>query len=921
MNDDADDYSLFDFYVNELRAGIAQIRAATDLLADPGKKTVRIGEIVDIAKSIRGSSRILGIDIASQLAAAIEESASNLADQPLTDSAVDVVVNWLRATTILEELSNIREAELPTWIKRFEADIEQIINDISSPTKFESTLAKQIDSATIEPELLDVKTTVAPEENPKPGGSITSALLNLFHDEMRSTTEALISGLLEFENDVANPQRIEPMMRAAHSIKGASRIVSVDAAVSLAHILEDVFVAAQHGKILIRPSDIDVFLAATDLFASLVNVSEVEIVNWSRDHDSEVKPLLKKLEAILRGEPLNPSEPPSNNSHTAIANPKIVASTPHFEANPITDRPTDEPVVRVTATRLNRLMGLAGESLVQARWLQPFASSLLKLKKQQNQLRETLDLLAERTKVGDRPEVLNRIVAEARKQLDGCHHTISGRIGEFDDRAASADDLNSRLYREVIASRMRPFADGTQSFPRLVRDMSKALEKKVRLEILGQSTDVDRDILEKLEAPLNHMIRNSVDHGMESPKDRIAAGKPETGVIRLEARHRAGTLAITVADDGRGIDPERVRKKIIDKKLATAEMASTLSQAELLEFLFLPGFSTASTVSEYSGRGVGLDVVQEMIRTVGGTVRITSKLGQGATFHLQLPITLSVVRAVLVVIGGESYAFPHNRIDRLLRVPVGDIRSVENRQFITIDGKNVGLVLASQILDLRSPVRAGETLSVILLSDTTGQYGLIVDAFTGEQDLVVRPLDARLGKVPNISAAAILDDGLPVLIADVEDMIRSMDSFIQTGNVLRLAQRDTSSAGGASRGSVLVVDDSATVREVEKQLLRQMGLQVTTAVDGQEGWNKLRTGEFDLVVTDIDMPRMTGLEFLALIRADARLGRIPVIVVSYKDREEERRRGMELGANHYLMKSSFHDNTFVQAVQSLIGGA
>ena len=208
------------------------------------------------------------------------------------------------------------------------------------------------------------------------------------------------------------------------------------------------------------------------------------------------------------------------------------------------------------------------------------------------------------------------------------------------------------------------------------------------------------------------MIRNAADHGMETPEDRLAAGKPATGVIRLEARHRAGTLAITISDDGRGIDPERVRRKIVDKGMVTGEMAASLSQAELLEFLFLPGFSTAAAVSEYSGRGVGLDVVQEMIRTVGGTVRITSKFGQGTTFHLQLPITLSVVRAVLVVIGGESYAFPHNRIDRLLRVGSGEIQSLENRQFISIDGKNIGLVLAAQILDLGAPAKPAETLSL-----------------------------------------------------------------------------------------------------------------------------------------------------------------------------------------------------------------
>ena len=330
---------------------------------------------------------------------------------------------------------------------------------------------------------------------------------------------------------------------------------------------------------------------------------------------------------------------------------------------------------------------------------------------------------------------------------------------EFQDHAAQAEDLNPPL-REVIASRMRPFADGAHGFPRLVRDMARKLDKLVCLEIDGESTEVDRDVLEKLEAPLTDLLRNAVDHGIEVPDQRRAAGKPETGTVRLHARHRAGTLAITVSDDGGGIDLNRLRGKVVERRLTTADMAQSMTEAELLEFLFLPA-SRRPALTEYSGRGVGLDVVQTMVREVGGSVRISSQLGQGTRFHLQLPITLSVLRAVVVEIAGEKYAFPHNRIDRLLRVPRAEVQSLEHRQFVRVDGQNVGLVLAAQMLDLTAPAPTGDELPIVLLSDATGCYGLIVEAFRGEQDLVVRPLDPRLGKVPSVSAAAILDDGSP----------------------------------------------------------------------------------------------------------------------------------------------------------------
>jgi two-component system sensor histidine kinase and response regulator WspE len=492
-------------------------------------------------------------------------------------------------------------------------------------------------------------------------------------------------------------------------------------------------------------------------------------------------------------------------------------------------------------------------------------------------------------------------------------------MSEFEDHAGQAEDLNRRLYHEVIVSRMRPFADGAHDFPRLVRDLARRLYKPVRLEIVGQTTEVDRDILEQLKAPLTHLLQNAVDHGIEPVQQRRAAGKSEIGLIRVEVQHRAGMLAITVSDDGGGIDLDRLRRQIVERGLSTADLVQAMAEAELLEFLFLPGFTTTAAVTEVSSRGVGLDVVHDMVHRVGGSVRISTRPGQGTSVHLQLPITLCVLRAVLVEIGGEPYAFPHHRIDRLIRVPPSALRSLENQQFVRVDGQNVGLVAAAQLFDLPLPPCSDADLPVVLLSDSVGQYGLIVEAFRGEQDLVVRPLDARLGKVPNVSAAAILDDGAPVLIADVDDLMRSMDQLIQAGTLRR--HEPAIAAAAAPRKRVLVVDDSITVRETERLLLRQRGYDVTVAVDGMDGWNRVRAEPFDLVVSDVDMPRLHGLDLVRAMRDDGSLKDVPVIIVSYKDREEDRLRGLEVGTSYYLTKGSFHDNTFLQAVADLIGEA
>ncbi len=325
---------------------------------------------------------------------------------------------------------------------------------------------------------------------------------------------------------------------------------------------------------------------------------------------------------------------------------------------------------------------------------------------------------------------------------------------------------------------MRPISEGVRGFPRMIREVARELGKQVRFEVRGEATGVDRDILDKLEAPLNHLIRNALDHALELPEERRRAGKDPVGTIRLEARHSAGMLQIAVVDDGRGIDIGRLRAKVVERGLATEVMAARLTEAELLEFLFLPGFSTKEAVTEISGRGVGLDVVQDMVRTVGGLVRVASKLGRGTKFTLHLPITMSVVRALLVRIAGEPYAFPLNRIDRIVRVARAELRQLEGRSHFLIGEELIGIVDAVEVFGFADPGNLADLLPVVVVSDRNLRFGMVVEEFLGERDLEVRPLDPRLGKPPDINSASVLDDGWPVLIVDVEDLVRSIDNML-----------------------------------------------------------------------------------------------------------------------------------------------
>ena len=769
------------------------------------------------------------------------------------------------------------------------------------------------------------------------------SLMDLFRSEADGQTALLTEGLLALEGSgVPSASALESLMRAAHSLKGAARIVGLDAAVRVAHALEDNFVAAQRGEFAIGSPHVDVMLRAVDLLGQIAQLPEVEAASWQSANEGPVESIVTALQGLRTGgevaearpgpEVLEPPEveaPPTEEAVEIPAAPIAPEEEPapnHVaEPSPAASTAPEGPVrvVRVSAESLSRLMGLAGESLVQARQLRPFVDALVALRGRQAALIETLQAVEDRRTSGSSAESagVGELLARARAEAGRCIDALNREAEVFDDYARRGEDLAGRLHHEVLASRMRPLSEGVRGFPRMVREVSRQLGKKVRFEVKGETTGVDRDILEKLEAPLNHLIRNALDHAIEPPDERTLAGKEATGLVRLEARHSAGMLQLTVNDDGRGVDIARLRDKVVRRALVSSEMAGRLSEAELLEFLFLPGFSTKEAVTEISGRGVGLDVVQDMVKSVGGVVRVTSKPGQGTRFILQLPITMSVVRALLVKIAGEPYAFPLNRIDRIVRVSRDEVRRLEGRPHFLLDDQLVGLVDAVLVMGLPELGMPEDPMPVVVVSDRGNRFGMIVDEFLGERDLEVRPLDPRLGKPPDINSASVLDDGWPVLIVDVEDLVRSIDNLLG-GKRLKTSAGPAAAAKARKQVKrILVVDDSITVRELERQLLESRGYAVDVAIDGVDGWNAVRVGDYHLVISDVDMPRMDGIGLVRSIKQDPRLKSVPVVIVSYKDREEDRMRGLDAGADGYLTKSSFHDRTFLDAVADLIGEA
>jgi len=742
-----------------------------------------------------------------------------------------------------------------------------------------------------------------------------ASLLELFQLETRTQVEVLNKGLLALEHDPTSAPQLEACMRAAHSLKGAARIVDLHPAVRIAHAMEDCLVEAREGRLRLQAAHIDALLMGADLLQ--------RVATPGAELGSEIDELLARLSNAPHAQPAAPAPAPAAKPADLLPPIPAVDEAP---APAPQRRSSDaglgegERVLRVTADTLNKLLGLSSETLVESHWIGPFGASMLRLKRTQAGALQALD--------GVRAALAGQALeAQAQAALDDalriveqCQQELAQRTSEVDEFGWRMGHLAQRLYDTALACRMRPFGDGVAGMARMVRDVGRALGKQVRLEIEGESTQVDRDILEKLDAPLMHLLRNAVDHGIEMPQDRLAAGKPAEGRIRLSARHAAGMLLIELTDDGAGISLDRLRVEVVQRKLASAETAARLTEAELLEFLFLSGFSTRGEVTEISGRGVGLDVVQTMVRQLRGAVRIQQQTGQGTRFMLEMPLSLSVVRSLLVEVQEEIYAFPLAYVNHALQVRAEDIEQLEGHQHFRFMDRQIGLVSARQILRTGGAAPAAETVCVVLVGDHDRLYGIAVDRYVGERTLVVQPLDPRLGKVQDVMAGALMDDGTPLLILDVEDMLVSVQKLVAGGQLTRV-----DGAGAAEqarrRKRVLVVDDSLTVRELERKLLLNRGFDVAVAVDGMDGWNMLRGEDFDLVVTDVDMPRMDGIELVSRIKADPKLQGLPVMVVSYKDREEDRRRGLDAGADYYLAKGSFHDDALLDAVEDLIGKA
>ena len=501
------------------------------------------------------------------------------------------------------------------------------------------------------------------------------------------------------------------------------------------------------------------------------------------------------------------------------------------------------------------------------------------------------------------------------KGLESKLKTINS-MAENDSRQAAS--MVNDLLDDMKSVLMLPSSTLLEILPRLVRDLARDQGKKIKLTIEGGDTEIDRRILEEMKDPLIHLARNSIDHGLERPTDRTRRGKTEEGSLAISiAQLGTKKVEILVADDGAGIDVEKVKQAAIRKNLITEQELRGLNPDETTALIFKSEISTSPIITDLSGRGLGLAIVREKVEKLGGTVTVESRLGIGTVFHIQLPVTLATFRGTLVQVGTELFIVPTSNVIRVSRVRRDSIGTVENRDTITMKGRVLPLVRLADVLEIKSEPKLGqasEFVTVLILGASDQKIAFSVNAILNEQEVLVKSLGRQLSRVRNVSAATVLGSGQVALILNVSDLILSAMRIAGVGLVAHTQRPEDEE----KTKSILVVEDPITSRMLLKNILESAGYEVQTAVDGADAWSTLKTANFDLVVSDVEMPRMDGFELTAKIRSQEDLKSIPVVIVTSLESREDRERGIDVGANAYIVKSGFEQNNLLSVVKRLL---
>jgi len=720
-----------------------------------------------------------------------------------------------------------------------------------------------------------------------------------FIEEARDHLRRLNEGLSALEQGDRNPETINAIFRSAHTIKGSSRMLKLSTISDLAHKMEDLLGTLRDGSKTFTPTLAQLLYRANDALATMVDQ-----LDKSKDGNSITAADASLCTALLQA--LNtdnaaaeiiaidnnamPSEAPMAITQAPLAAPL----TTHDEQQlaPATQLKTAD-TVRIRLNKLDELLGLMGEVV----------SSHSRMR---TRLHEVHQL--ERAFVHQYDKDENPLV----QQL----HLFSQ---SFKEDVQQQETQMAELLDKALIMRMLPLAIVFEPASRMVRELAQSVSKQVTCQVLGSEIELDRQLIDKLSDPIIHLIRNAIDHGIESKAQRLANQKPEQGKITLSARQDGGWVLVEVSDDGGGIPLPLVLDKAIRKGITTPEKAANLSDQEIIDFIFLPGFSTNAIITDMSGRGVGMDVVKNtIVGDLHGSIAVETTTNKGTTFQLRLPMSLAVMRVLLVRAGKHCYGFTAQYVYEILRVSREKLLNITERQAIILHNEFVPVVSLSTLVNGEQDNNDHDSLLLVVVRIRNEKLALIIDHLEDERDMVIKPLPAHLQFIELVSGMVVTGKN------ELINMLHAPALLSLAKNSRHKASAKTVNAPNDHQQirhtrHVLVVDDSLNTREIEKDVLEAHGYQVTLAEDGQDGLHKAREGDFDAILTDVEMPNMDGFTLTANLRKEDKYRNRPIIIITSREKEEDKRRGIQVGADAYIVKGDFDQSNLVETLNALLG--
>lgn len=730
---------------------------------------------------------------------------------------------------------------------------------------------------------------------------VLKQLKETFKVEAKEHLQALERLLMYLEKNSPAENRpfFEEIFREAHSLKGAARAVNEEFVEKVAHALENVFAAAKEGKVELTTSDFDQLYEAVDVLILQVEgggqegqAQQLDLVlnKLAAIVEQKKAPLVKEKNPVsLKTKKVQPSESGSNEQTTIrVATEKLNSLMTHIE---------ELVVVKIRADQRLTELKKAKDSLIQ--WHKQWLKVRGLYDHWHKQLVENKELLP-----------LFDFLATNQRYLKSLWQQFNKVLTESANDNMRLAVVSDDLQTDIRQLRMLPVANLFSGFYRMGRDLGKEQGKEVELYIEGEQTELDKKIIEEVKDPLTHILRNAIDHGLETPSAREKAGKNRYGSIWLRASQQGNSIVIEVEDDGQGINTEKLKEKAVAAGLLDASEAELLTEEEALYLVFRSGLSTATKVSKVSGRGVGLDVVKANVEKLNGVVKVSSRLGEGCKFTLILPLTLTTSRVLLAGSGSYKYAIPVQSIERIVRITAKEVFSLQGQKVIKINNRNIPLFGLNEVLEQKSNSQKEEhRLTALVVASADKRAALTVDGLYGETEVVVKPLGAHLKRVKNVAGATVLGDGQVVIVLNVSDLVK-------TASLKK--QEQPSLLNKEAKKTILIVDDSLTTRILEKNILEAAGYHTILAADGREAWEILTSRSCDLVFTDLDMPVMDGYVLTSKIKQHPKLKNLPVVIVTALEDERARRKGLEVGADAYFVKQNFNREVILETVSQLV---